>query len=751
MTEARSIAREALRAAAEAPGPRLRDRPCASCGAPVEPLRAHALVASETALWVVCSAACRSALADRLERRSAPPALRDDGDRPRPAVSTTSPPEGVETSGRAAFEERDVPPTITPDTLRAELIALASAALVALATAAVGGLAASAAGAAACALGAWLAYRLAAREREDAHLVELAIGPASVVLLGVAAVFAPAPTASLLDAPLVSASVILIALAFRAWLDRRTVDRVRALLDRLTAPLPTTARQAESSSLDPLAASGRRVRTMELRAGEEVIVQSGERIPADGVIKAGAAHVQEHPFSTQFVARGPGAAVLAGAQVTSGAIRVLATHVGQGCVLSRPPTFGADSTRDASRVGRVGNSIASFGGVVALGLGVLAVVATTPGVTGSLVLVAAVLAAFPLTAIRRAAVAPFIAGAAVAAARGIAFRNARALDAAGTATVVALCSRGTLTEGRPEVVEFERIGDARDDTPDALLALAAAAESSASHHPLAQAILGFAKQRGVAPESVRRAAYLRGRGVTAVAPGGETLVLGNRQLLLDEGMSVAVADEAAARAETRGRTVLLLGLGGRVRAIVALEDTMRPGVRAAVQQLFDLPAEVVLLSGDHRASAEALATAVDIDHVKAELLPDERGDEVRRLRDAGGAVVAIGRPEEDDAPLAAADVPIVLGAAGSPSGERAVALATVDIRDAATALSIARATRRIGLGSVSLAAALSTAALACVLVLGAGPATAALLTLLADAVGLPAGVRVLRRFDAPAS
>ncbi|HEY8430271.1 MAG TPA: HAD family hydrolase, partial [Sandaracinaceae bacterium] len=235
--------------------------------------------------------------------------------------------------------------------------------------------------------------------------------------------------------------------------------------------------------------------------------------------------------------------------------------------------------------------------------------------------------------------------------------------------------------------------------------------------------------------------------VTAISPAGQELVVGNRALLLAEGVSVAVADAEAARAEERGHTVVFVGLEGRVRAIISLRDEDRLGARAAVQRLIDLGIEVVLVSGDHRGTVEALARHLDIGHVKAELLPDERGAEVRRLRETGGLVAAIGRAGHDDPALGAADVQVVLGAAGASESERAVASTSEDVRDAAAALWLARAARRAAWRGTT-AAALGGAFL---VALSAGgvvaPAVAAVLALGIDAYALPSAARLLRRIE----
>jgi P-type E1-E2 ATPase len=222
-------------------------------------------------------------------------------------------------------------------------------------------------------------------------------------------------------------------------------------------------------------------------------------------------------------------------------------------------------------------------------------------------------------------------------------------------------------------------------------------------------------------------------------------VIGSRRLLLEEGISVAVADAEAARAEASERTPIFVALDGRVRAVMTLHYDLRAGARPAVQRLFDLGLEVVLLTGDQRGAVQALASGLDIEHVKAELLPEERGAQVRSLRDAGGTVAALGRPGEDDSALAAADAGILLASAGGSAADRAVALVSDDVRDAAAALWIARAARESAWRGVIVAGAcfaLVVAAAAASLVV---PAIAALIALGVDAYCLPAGARLLQR------
>ena len=192
---------------------------------------------------------------------------------------------------------------------------------------------------------------------------------------------------------------------------------------------------------------------------------------------------------------------------------------------------------------------------------------------------------------------------------------------------------------------------------------------------------------------MRNATVHAGLGVTALASTGERLVVGGRAIMLEEKIGVAVADARVTELEAQGRSVLLVALGDRLVGLIALQDGLRSGARAAVQQLLDARIEPVLLSGEARETCETIGRALDIEHVRPEVLPADRGPEVRALAEGGSVVAVIGHPVSDDGALGAADVAIAMGAAGSTPGEWAVALASDDVRDAAMALAIPHATR----------------------------------------------------------
>jgi cation transport ATPase len=311
---------------------------------------------------------------------------------------------------------------------------------------------------------------------------------------------------------------------------------------------------------------------------------------------------------------------------------------------------------------------------------------------------------------------------------GIVFKEAAAFDAAGRAAIAVVCSRGTVLTGEPEIVALETIGsgslggvpsDGGRPTPLAggqlpgseahILALAAGAEA-ASTHPFATAILRAARARGVTPESVRSTTIHEGLGVTALVGAGDRLVVGSRAFLLQEKVSVAVADARAQELEAQGRSVLLVALAGKLVGLVALQDGLRAGARAAVQRLLDARIEPVLLSGESRETCETIARALDIDHVRPEVLPGERGGEVRALGEGGHVVAVIGHPSSDDGALGAADVAVAMTASRG-ANEWAVSLASDDVRDAALALSLPHGARERARAALALGLAPGVVAL----------------------------------------
>jgi cation transport ATPase len=273
---------------------------------------------------------------------------------------------------------------------------------------------------------------------------------------------------------------------------------------------------------------------------------------------------------------------------------------------------------------------------------------------------------------------------------------------------VVLCVRRTVTVGRPEVTDVVSVGY-RDEAE--ILGALAAAEDVVGDDPLGQAVLRAARQRGGRVESVRRPTVIPGMGITAVTAAGESLVVGDRRLLLAEGVSVGAGGRPRGQHRRGRRTAVLVALDGRVEGAVGFDDPVREEARAAVQAMMDAGYDVALLGGLSRATMEALGALLDVSNLRPEVLPEERPAVVRALSEVGHGVAVVGRPGEDGMALAAADVGISIEAAGAMGGDTGVALASDDLRDAAAALAMARRAQTqawtvlgVGLGGVALGA-----------------------------------------------
>jgi Cu+-exporting ATPase len=436
----------------------------------------------------------------------------------------------------------------------------------------------------------------------------------------------------------------------------------------------------------------------DVRPGEQVIVEAGEYVGVDAIVTAGEARVVPWLGANVEVIKREGDPVVAGARVVSSRLRMTTTWSGRERawvkLLSSAPS-AATRIEVAAPTSRILRHTVERGVPCAAALVGLATFAAGATPAEVLAAMAAGGMAFGAKGLVSFAGLHFARAHIQALASGITYKDPRAFERAGSATIAVLSARGTVLLGEPEIVAVEPVGrrDADDgDDVGRVLSLAAGAET-ASSHPFAAAILRAARARSVRPDHVRNATVHAGLGVTALASTGERLVVGGRAIMLAEKIGVAVADGRVTELEAQGRSVLLVALGDRLLGLIALQDGLRTGARAAVQRLLDARIEPVLVSGEARDTCETIGRALDIEHVRPAVLPADRGPEVRALGEGGGVVAVVGHPLSDDGALGAADVAVAMGAAGSTPGEWAVALASDDVRDAAMALALPHAAR----------------------------------------------------------
>lgn len=660
-------------------------RACPACGERVDPLRAGHVAIFDERFHYFCAVSCREAWLSGARVSPAPEPRRSE--RASPPPSATPVPVFVEPTELAPPPEPASSAVAEPVELvdaGGTLVGLGLAAgVLAVALALAGSSRVIEAVRIVAAFAGWipLAARALTTERDptDPHPA-IALGPSLLAIAVASYAFVRSDGAR--EEAATFAGLVVAATAAGQHLVDRGRRAVREERGRIAALLSCLARATFRAEAGAIAAS-------DVRPGEVVLVDPGDTVPVDGTVVAGEATVVPWPSAPGSATKREGDTVVAGARVVAGSLRVTATFSGLDRVFAR---LTLDPSRRAdvhARIARLSRVVAERGAFAAAGLAALAAFANDES---PVALALAALAGFsaigtaPVCASAATHVARGVLG---ALRRGVSYRSAGDWDRAAEVSTAAFCARGTLLLGEPELSDLEAVGSidvAR------VLALAAGAEST-TDHPVALAMKRAAGARGIVPDAVRSPSVQPGLGVTAVSSLGEPLVVGSRALMLREKISIAIAERTLGDIEAHGRTVLLVALSGKLVGVLGLQDGLRPGARAAVQHLLDAQVEPVLLSGESRETCEALGRALDIEHVRPEILPADRAREIERLAEGGMTVAVLGHPRSDEAALGAADVGVALASAGASPGDFAVSLASDDVRDGALAISLAHRTR----------------------------------------------------------
>jgi Cu+-exporting ATPase len=484
------------------------------------------------------------------------------------------------------------------------------------------------------------------------------------------------------------AGMILTFIALGKYLEMRTKGRASAAIRKLLELTPPEANVLENGTT-------RRKRVSEVRPGETILVRPGEKVPLDAEVLSGQSALDESWLTGEAmpVEKGPGDPILAGtinggASLTARVVR----EAGQTALaqvirlVRRAQESKADVQRLADRV------VAYFvpAVLVAAAVTLLAWLAIrgqwAPGVSAA---VAVLIVACPC-AMGLATPTAVMVGSGYGAESGILIKEAQALEVADGLTTVVLDKTGTVTLGKPQVTDvLPRDGlDAEE-----LLSIAAGVEQL-TQHPLAEPVVRAAQERGLPLATASEARLIAGGGVYA-GLNGSLVYIGNERLLRDHGIDPAPVEAEIARLRSDGKTPLLIGRSDRLLGILAVADTLAPHARDAVEALKRQGLTVRLLSGDHRVTVEAVAKQVGVDSVLAEVLPDEKEAEIRRLRDSGEVIAMVGDGINDAPALVAADLGIAIGSGADVAIESAdIVLVRPDLRLVGQAIALARATLR---------------------------------------------------------
>jgi Cu2+-exporting ATPase len=487
-----------------------------------------------------------------------------------------------------------------------------------------------------------------------------------------------------------AAAMLAVFLLFGHWMEMRarrgSSDAVRKLLD-LAPPRATVERDGQQVE----------IAVADVHVGDTVVLKPGDKVPVDGEVIDGHSTLDESMVTGESlpVEKNVGDAVIAGTINQTGSLRFRATKVGADTALAQIVKLVETAQNSKAPAQRLADRAAHYLVLVAVGSGLATVIVwffvlREPLLLALTFAVTAIVIACP-DALGLATPTAVMVATDMAAQRGILFKQAVSLEQASRIQAIIFDKTGTLTEGQPRVTDIVAAGAVPESD---VLRFAAAAEAR-SGHPLAQAVLDEAERRGLANGlAVEDFENVPGGGVQARV-GGRSVLVGTRRLLEQHRVRLNGLEPTVERLLNEGKTLMLVAVDGQPAGIVAATDTVRPTAAKAIAALTALGIQPVMMTGDNRRTAEAVAQQLGIERVFAEVLPQDKADGVKKLQAEGQFAAMVGDGVNDAPALAQADLGIAIGAGTDVAVETGdVVLMKSDPADVLTAIRISKATVR---------------------------------------------------------
>jgi Cu2+-exporting ATPase len=489
-----------------------------------------------------------------------------------------------------------------------------------------------------------------------------------------------------------AAAMLVTFVLFGHWMEmksrRGTTDALRALFD-LVPPTATVIHNGAEHETP----------TAEIVVDDLIRLRPGNKVPVDGEVVEGTTSIDESLVTGESVPvdKGPGDPVIGGSINRAGSVVMKTTKVGSDTTLGQIVSLVQEAQSSKAPGQRLADRAAGYLVIVAVGSGIVTFLVwyflgTATALTALTFAISAVVIACP-DALGLATPTAVAVGIGIGAKHNVLIKDAATLEGLSRINAIVLDKTGTLTEGKPRLTDV--ILAARDGhtalTQDQLLHLVASAEQG-SEHPLAAAIVEGAVKRGVSLVGAQDFTAVAGKGMTAQVDG-HTILIGNRALLADHNVSPGPLEERASALAADGKTPMYVAADGEAAGLVAVADTLKPSARLLIQTLDHDGIEAVMMTGDNRRTAEAVARELEIERVFAEVLPEQKADYVRTLQGEGKQVAVVGDGINDAPALAQADIGIAIGAGTDVAIETAkVVLMKSDPYDIIRALRLSRAT-----------------------------------------------------------
>ncbi len=472
------------------------------------------------------------------------------------------------------------------------------------------------------------------------------------------------------------------------WLEMRSRFATGRAVEALLKLAPATARVRRGGQEQEIPLE-------QVAVGDEIVVKPGDRVPVDGEVTSGASYVDESMISGEPipVAKREGSRVIGGTVNQTGAFDFRATAVGADTALARIVQMVQNAQASKAPAQRLADQAGKYLVFMALASGVITfliwtLLASHGPVFALTVAVSALVIACP-DALALATPTAITVGVGQAARGGVLFKNATVLEATAVVDTVVFDKTGTLTEGKPALTDIEPVSGFKAEE---LLYLTSSADQP-SQHPLAEAIVRAAREKGADVHCPETFDSVPGHGVVATVRG-QTVLIGNRKLMERDKIDVGPLEARVSALAGDGKTAMYVAVGGRPAGVIAVADTVRDSARRAIQSLHEMGVKTVMLTGDNRRTAEAVARALQIDTVIAEVLPEDKSAQIETLRREGRKVAMVGDGVNDAPALAKADVGIAIGAGTDVAVETAgVVLVKNNPADVSGSIRLARAVR----------------------------------------------------------
>jgi len=434
----------------------------------------------------------------------------------------------------------------------------------------------------------------------------------------------------------------------------------------------------------------------EVEIGDVIVVKPGAKIPVDGSVTDGRTSIDESMLTGESmpVDKKPGDPVYAASLNTTGTIQFKAEKIGSDTALAQIIKLVEDAQGSKAPIAQMADIVSGYFVPIVCAIALAAGIAWYFGTGGNLefaltIFISVLVIACPC-ALGLATPTAIMVGTGKGAENGILIKGGEALETAHKINTIVFDKTGTLTEGKPTVTDVVALGDLPEQQ---LLQLTASAEKG-SEHPLGQAIVRGAEEKGLKISAAETFESLTGRGIEAKI-NGQLVLAGNRKLMEERNISLSELEESSDKLAGEGKTPMYVALDGKLAGIVAVADVVKQSSRSAIESLHRMGIKVAMITGDNRKTAEAIARQVGIDRVLAEVLPQDKSNEVKKLQAEGHKVAMVGDGINDAPALAQADIGIAIGSGTDVAMESAdIVLMRSDLMDVPTAINLSKRTIR---------------------------------------------------------